>query len=223
MSRRLGIVVPYRDRQAHLDEFIPHMLRFFEREGPNRVFEWRILIVEQSPDLPFNRGAVKNIGFATLAPDIDCVCFHDVDWLPVDADYGWPVNPAMLISDGLPFPPEFVRNLFGGAVLLQNSHFVAANGYSNDYWRWGFEDVDLRERLVHCGLQPEHRQGTYVNLPHIDEGSRLDGAPTEAHVENQALYVDRWLVAEGEGWRRRVNTTNRWRGEGLSSTRFEVI
>jgi hypothetical protein len=167
----LGIVVPYRDRKQHLDVFLPYMRDFFRTDNLNSEISCRILIVEQTPGLPFNRGAIKNIGFAYLAPQVDYFCFHDVDLLPISADYRRSSNPAMIACHGLEFSLDFIRKLFGGVVVLEKDQFEQANGYSNDYCGWGFEDVDIRERLLRCNLQPEHREGHFRKLPHIDEGS----------------------------------------------------
>src|SRR4051794_941640 len=56
---------------------------------------------EQAGNLPFNRGFVNDAGFQAIAPDVDYVCFHDVDLLPEEADYRLSERPAMAISDGL--------------------------------------------------------------------------------------------------------------------------
>ena len=32
---------------------------------------------------------------------------------------------------------------FGGVVLISREDFEKANGYSNEYWGYGFEDLDL--------------------------------------------------------------------------------
>ena len=68
MSPRLGIIVPYRDRADHLDEFLSEMMRFFAADPINAGISPRFLIVEQAPGLPFNRGALLNVGFRLLAP-----------------------------------------------------------------------------------------------------------------------------------------------------------
>jgi len=90
MPPRLGIIVPYRDRQQHLDAFIPYMGEFFRA---NSEISCRVLVVEQTSGLPFNRGAIRNIGFLYLALQMDYVCFHDGDLLPVTADYRQANNP----------------------------------------------------------------------------------------------------------------------------------
>lgn len=222
MTRRLGLVVPYRDREENLAEFIPFMREYFSRPE-QRDITCEILIVEQDAGLPFNRGAIKNIGYQYLAPTSDYVCFHDVDLLPEAADYGWPPHPMMVCFHGLGFEPDFVRHLFGGVVLLQNAQFEAANGYSNDYWQWGYEDVDLRERLLRCNLKVDHREGTYRRLPHVDEGSLPGNTPTAAHLKSKQMYVDQWFESLPRGWRRLPNTAGPWRRDGLNSLRFDEI
>jgi N-terminal region of glycosyl transferase group 7 len=84
---RLGIVVPFRDRERHLSAFLPHAVAYFERDKADKAIDVRFLVVEQPPGLPFNRGLLVNIGFHILRHEIDYVCFHDVDYLPMWADY----------------------------------------------------------------------------------------------------------------------------------------
>ncbi len=47
-----------------------------------------------------------------------------------------------------PFPARVIYRaaFFGGAVLMRNSQFEEANGYSNYYVEWGGEDIDLMYR-----------------------------------------------------------------------------
>lgn len=222
MTPRLGIIVPYRDRKHHLDVFIPYMRNFFRTDKLNCEIRCRILIVEQTSDLPFNRGTIKNIGFLYLASQLDYVCFHDVDLLPIEADYRRSNNPAMIACHGLEFPLEFIKLLFGGVVVLEKDHFERANGYSNDYWGWGFEDVDLRERLLRCNLQTEHRQGHFRKLPHVDEGSHPGGVPTPDHIKNKTQYVERWFDQVSGSFLRKP-TCEPWKREGLNSVSFAEI
>ncbi|QIO98840.1 galactosyltransferase-related protein [Bradyrhizobium symbiodeficiens] len=219
MSTTLGIIVPYRDRAEHLAAFIPHLQAFFALDALCSTVTVRIMVSEQGGNLPFNRGFVNNAGFQAMAPDVDYVCFHDVDLLPEEVDYRLSERPAMVISDGLnsSFTPEFIRQLFSAVVLMSKEHFSSANGFSNDYWGWGFEDMDLRERLLRVGCSIEHRAGRFRRLAHVDAGSFPDGKPTPAHVRNRSRYVDLWFEQVPQGFIRKRKTDDFWKRDGLSN------
>jgi hypothetical protein len=96
-QKKLAIVVPYRNRADHLNQFIPHMLTYFSRDKLDRQISFSIYIIEQVSPTKVNRGKLKNVGFDLVRRQSDYVCFHDVDYLPIWADYSWPENPARLI------------------------------------------------------------------------------------------------------------------------------
>jgi hypothetical protein len=219
MSPTLGVIVPYRDRTAHLDEFLSENDALFCGESG----QCGDLPVEQAPGLPFNRGALINVGFRLLAPEVDYVCLHDVDRLPIEADYRWPERPLMIIRHGLPLPERLIDVLLSSVVLVQKQHFAAANGFSNGYWGWGYEDVDLRERLLRCGLAHAHRDGTFRSLAHPDLGSLPDGTPTEDAKKNQAIFLSRWFDRHHERWLRRPEVGDSWLKDGLASLEFSVV
>jgi hypothetical protein len=223
MHPRLGVLIPYRDRAEHLEEFLHAAAAFFRDDPLHATIEPRFLIVEQSQGLPFNRGALLNVGFQLLAGSVDYLCLHDVDRIPVSADYRWPERPTMIIRHGLPLPPEVIQQLLSSVVLIQAEHFVSANGFSNGYWGWGYEDVDLRERLLWQGLVHAHREGAFRSLPHKDLGSHADGTPTTDAQKNQAIFISRWFDRHGEGWRRRRPVSNEWRLDGLASLAFTTL
>ena len=54
---KLGVCVPYRNRKAHLNDFVPSIGEYLE----NRGIEYCIDFGHQTDDKLFNRGAMKNI------------------------------------------------------------------------------------------------------------------------------------------------------------------
>lgn len=68
-----------------------------------------IFILEQSPELLFNRGALLNVGFRLLqASDYDHFAFQDVDTLPTargKIQYSYPVGSAPLHLTPFRFHP----------------------------------------------------------------------------------------------------------------------
>ena len=150
-KNKLAIVVPYRNRQSHLQTFITYMKTYL------KDFSYEIIVVNQSDDKPFNRGKLLNIGAKyAIENDFDYICFHDVDMLPKTADYSYPEYPTSLISELENKEGNVFFNYFGGITLFKIDDFVAINGYSNDYWGWGYEDTDLFYRVTHSGLYHEN-------------------------------------------------------------------
>lgn len=150
----MAIIVPYRDRQLHLNKFVPRMKSID-----------KIVVVEQMPGKPFNRGKLLNIG--VLECQSEYYALHDVDMLPVKADYSVPNCPTLLATKVQQFGYKMpFAEYFGGVVLISRNDFFKANGYHNEFWGWGGEDDDFRKRVLKAGLKIEQRECTYNSLPH---------------------------------------------------------
>ena len=95
MNEKLSIIIPYRDRKNHLDEFIPYMNKFLKTNIQN---EFNIIVVEQANDNLFNRGSLINIGFDLEKNNCTYIAPHDVDLLPEQSNYSKPINPTHLAA-----------------------------------------------------------------------------------------------------------------------------
>ena len=137
---KLGVIVPYRDRHEHLLEFRKSITDYLNA----KEIPFELIIVEQDDAKAFNRGKLLNIGFKQ-AKVLGCnyVVFHDVDMLPIDVDYSYVEAPVHLASERASFD-----QYFGGVTLFPVELFQKVNGYSNEYWGWGFEDDDLFHRCI---------------------------------------------------------------------------
>lgn len=162
MDKKLGICVPYRNREKHLSMFVPILSKFLTKKGINHQF----YIAHQVDDKLFNRGAMKNIA-AKYAFDDGCdyVAFHDIDMLPENdnCDYSYPIDYPTHISTKLS-KYKYKLNYeqyFGGVVLFTKEQVEKTNGYSNDYWDWGMEDDDLFWRCIYEGLVNRELVKTY--------------------------------------------------------------
>lgn len=137
---KLGVIVPYRNRYEHLQEFKKSIVEYLESKN----IDFKIIIVEQDNAKLFNRGMLCNIGFIEAQKEnCDYIVIHDVDMIPVDVDYSYSNVPVHLATDNIPF-----ESYFGGMTLFPSNIFEKINGFSNLYWGWGFEDDDLRYRCV---------------------------------------------------------------------------
>ena len=177
MKDKLAIIVPYRDRQEHLDVFVPHMYEFLKDKG----IDYTIFIAEQTDDRPFNYGKLCNVVTKEVGEEYTYFAFHDVDMLPMndDCDYGYPDSPTHLASNveahggELPYP-----QYFGGVIVISREDFENANGYSNEYWGYGFEDLDLLYRLQRSGAYLEKFYDLNNVYSNYDE---LDVLPSSFH------------------------------------------
>lgn len=156
--KRLGIIVPFRKREHHLIQFIPHMKA--------RLPYARIYIIEQFDDKPFNRAALLNIGFYMFHKEFDYFAAHDIDMLPIQANYAYPLKPTHLASKAEQFGYKMpYSEYFGGVTLFNNEDFTTVNGYSNFFWGWGGEDDEMYKRCVET-VGVDRRECTFKSLPH---------------------------------------------------------
>jgi hypothetical protein len=143
MSHKLGICIPYRNREEHLERLVPHLSKHLTEQGIDHKF----YVAHQVDDKLFNRGAMKNIAAKHAFEDgCDYIAWHDVDMLTEpNGDYSYPETTPIHIATKL---SKYNYGLgydqyFGGVVLFTKEQVEKTNGYSNDYWDWGQEDDDL--------------------------------------------------------------------------------
>lgn len=192
MKDKLAIIVPYRDRQEHLDVFVPHIIEFLKDKG----IDYEIFIAEQTDDRPFNYGKLCNVVSKEVSEEYTYFAFHDIDMLPIndECDYGYPESPTHLATNveahdnKLPYP-----QYFGGVVLISRDDFEKVNGYSNEYWGYGFEDLDLLYRIQKSKLYLEtyyDKNQTYSTYDELDTlPHRIENVDLSRHPIIQDLKI----------------------------------
>lgn len=142
---KLGVCVPYRNRELHLHEFVPKVGKYLK----NRGIDFQMYFCHQTDDKLFNRGATKNIAAKhAFEEGCDYIVWHDIDMIPEEgggADYSYPTDHPRHIATQISQMDYKLKyhEYFGGAVLFTKEQVEATNGYSNNYWDWGMEDDDL--------------------------------------------------------------------------------
>ena len=145
MDKKLGVIVPFRNRH---DQIVPFIETMREYLGKNEI-PFEIIFVKQDDAKLFNRGTLLNIGFKQAQKlECDYVVFHDIDMLPIDVDYSYSDHPLHLATNFKDNERVLFETYFGGVTLFPMNDFRRINGYSNKYWGWGYEDDDLLLRCV---------------------------------------------------------------------------
>ncbi|XP_065656640.1 beta-1,4-N-acetylgalactosaminyltransferase bre-4 [Hydra vulgaris] len=151
---KVAIVIPFRNRNDQLLIFLRHMHPLLMRQE----LYYRIIVVEQLENDPFNRAGLFNVGYteALKIADFNCFIFTDVDLLPEDDRnyYGCPTSPRHMSVAVDKFQYQLpYETIFGGVAAFTKEHFVSINGMSNLFWGWGGEDDDLYRRIVTMGYK----------------------------------------------------------------------
>lgn len=150
----ISILVPYRNRENHLLEFVPRL--------KSHIPNCEIYVAEQADSKPFNRGKLLNALFIEFAPTF-FVC-HDVDLLPIKVDYSPTFGVTQLVNSDI----QKVGYL-GGVTMFDIGTFKKIGGYHNDYFHRA-EDNELAFQIQRVGIRVNARIGTFVNLPHQRTG-----------------------------------------------------
>ncbi|HEU4604427.1 MAG TPA: galactosyltransferase-related protein [Steroidobacteraceae bacterium] len=211
-DQKLTVLIPYRDRAAHLARLLPTLTGELRRQE----LEFRIVVVEQSSSALFNRGKLLNIGAHYAAPFSDYYCLHDVDAIPIVSNYGCPSQPLRLVSKLITPSGEAQRTdyYFSGAVSIRKEQFFAANGYSNEYFGWGKEDDDLFFRLLLSGFLCYYdAQGKFWDLPN----------PSGQQVERSIAFIPPHLRRNRRLRSLLVRGLTDPQRDGLSTLKYEVV
>jgi|TARA_B100001094_G_scaffold91648_1_gene87659 hypothetical protein len=179
-KHKLGVIVPYRDRPNQLKRFTSHMETYL------KDMDYEILIIEQSDDKPFNRGKLLNAGYK-YAVDMGCdyFVFHDIDMLPEDVDYSYSHKPLHLATHLQEHDYETTFfDYFGGVTMFTKEDFKTINGFSNEYWGWGFEDDDLLIRCMESDLELDTTHNSKKDIQEF-EAFELKGEDSYIKIKNK--------------------------------------
>lgn len=134
-------LIPIRDREKELNILLKKMKKIFENQNIN----YKIMIIEQSSNKKFNKGKLLNAGFIEITKKfkhINNIHFTDVDNYPLE-------NNIINYSKNIKSIDHYFgfTHCIGGIYAFNKKVFININGFSNNFWGWGNEDVDILNRI----------------------------------------------------------------------------
>ena len=195
------VIIPYRNRQEHLHDFINTVMSMFHENNIS------LLVVEQSQNFEFNRGTLLNIGVKER-PDADVYIFHDVDTLPNQK-----IIQNLYKSKLHYYDIERLRqphsHSFGNVCKFSNRALKLMNGHPNNIWGWGVEDralyfryLKLKDKLK---LKPFTKTNGWEILPHCDKHRK---------------YTKETEILSKYYWNHKNTSSSTYLNDGITTVRY---
>jgi len=158
-SNKTIFIVPYRDRLEHLyffQQYLPFVLPDINNNNNNNTnIDYEVYFAHQKDTRPFNRGAMKNIGFLAAKHKYPndykniTFIFNDIDVLPYTKNIFDYKTTDNIIKHYYGY-----TNCLGGSFAIKGKDFERINGFPN-LWSYGLEDTIIQTRTHNKSIRIE--------------------------------------------------------------------
>ena len=156
------IIVPFRNRNHHLDILIQDALPLYEKY----LKPFKVIVVEQNEGKLFNRALMLNIGFNEYREQSEYFFTHDIDIIPKDECVKNIYTKDLLVKNNTIMGILTSDcNTLGGIIKFDSESFIKANGFPNNMWGWGVEDKALQNRAEFMNINVEKNIISAKNNP----------------------------------------------------------
>ena len=143
----------------------------------------QFMIIHQCDSQPFNRGAMKNIGFK-IVKDLYPSIYNNITLVFNDIDIAPTSNHKIDYETTSGTVKHFYgyRHTLGGIISINAGDFENINGFPN-FWTWGYEDKVLQKRIEKKNIS-------------IDRSNFL-----EIKGKEMAIETDKFILSPGSDTR----------------------
>ena len=202
------IVIPFREREKHLEYFIKNTIPLLEEHLPNT----KVVVVEQNKGKLFNRGMLLNVAFKEYENKTKYFFTHDLD-----------MNPSLEIIKFI-YTKEDIEmfrvksahtSSLGGIIKVKHDIIFNINGFPNNIWGWGIEDRALyfRCRMKNINITNNPNQSFKI-MPHTSNSITYTG--------EKKLISDMWR----ENYINKLDDTQKEEmimGSGLNNLKYTIL
>jgi hypothetical protein len=191
----LYICIPYRARgdnlfrRDHLKEFYKCITKFLKN------ISFKLVVLEQNNNLPFNRGLLLNVGFLECEKQVNSkikyYCHHNCDLLPEDSTLDYSYTCIKSIRDLFGY-----HSGLGGICIINRNDFRNINGFCNNMWAWGSEDLCIKQRADKQNIKvirTQYNSGV-KEFSHIRDGSSNSINSEKINNNNTGLKNIKYII-----------------------------
>lgn len=223
-KKNIGIITIYRndDKNTRLKQ--KRLFLYWINKLLYGLCNYDIITVEQTKGDLFNIGKLKNVGFDYLVNKqknkYDNVIFTDIDILPNSdlLEYYFMKTDSLnsLANFGTRYDSRDPNTKFTGALLSATPEiFKEINGYPNNFWGWGDEDVNILLRLSELSKPLyANKKGRVIDLEEINSRKKTVSEKIEELNTNK--------LREGNVYEKNANYKN-FKKNGLSNLNYNIL
>lgn len=184
---KVTIIVPYRNREEHMNQFIDMFRKsFFDLDS-----NFTLVFVEQCNEKPFNRGKLLNVGMKEFYSTTDYFINHDIDILPT-------IECIKSLYDTHKSNYDITRifsahdTSCGGLIKFHSNVLSNMNGYPNDLWGWGIEDRAFYFRCKYMNMKLSPRFNSKFSFNSLNHTSNSHVYTKEKKRQSE-FWSDKFL------------------------------